>query len=270
MSATSWGTGDLVRAVGVEDRAPATMPFDPGYDPVTLESHLDQSAHLMLWLKLSMASWLLADPPATARKLAGAHRHGVPVTAGGGPFEIAAATGRLPEYLDLCAGLGFAGIEAGEGFTDLDLDPADVVAMASARGLAVQYEIGKKRDGPFTARHVAEHLRTGQRWLDAGAHRLVVEARESATGVGLFDADGHLDATLAERFAEAFGLTAVCFEAPTKQSQFAFLDHFGPEVVLGNVRLEELLRVECYRRGLHADSFERRGLASSEARLSRP
>jgi phosphosulfolactate synthase len=33
------------------------------------------------------------------------------------------------------------------------------------------------------------------------------------------------------------------------------LDHFGREVHLCNVRLEELLRVEIYRRGLHSDAF---------------
>jgi len=38
-------------------------------------------------------------------------------------------------------------------------------------------------------------------------------------------------------------------------SQFALLDHFGHAVQLCNVRLEELLRVEIYRRGLHADAF---------------
>jgi phosphosulfolactate synthase len=45
------------------------------------------------------------------------------------------------------------------------------------------------------------------------------------------------------------------FEAPNKPSQFAMLQHFGREVHLCNVRLEELLRVEIYRRGLHSDAF---------------
>ena len=49
--------------------------------------------------------------------------------------------------------------------------------------------------------------------------------------------------------------TSLTYEAPTKPSQFALLDHFGPEVRLCNVRLEELLRVEIYRRGLHSDAF---------------
>ncbi len=50
------------------------------------------------------------------------------------------------------------------------------------------------------------------------------------------------------------------FEAPIKSSQFAFLDHFGPRVKLCNVRLEEVLRVEIYRRGLHSDAFAKENL----------
>ena len=37
-------------------------------------------------------------------------------------------------------------------------------------------------------------------------------------------------------------------------------DHFGPLVQMSNVRLEELLRVEIYRRGLHSDAFEHENL----------
>ena len=66
---------------------------------------------------------------------------------------------------------------------------------------------------------------------------------------------GDFNGALADRFASEFGLDMVTFEAPNKPSQFALLDHFGPEVRLCNVRLEELLRVEIYRRGLHSDAF---------------
>jgi phosphosulfolactate synthase len=90
--------------------------------------------------------------------------------------------------------------------------------------------------------------------------RLVVEARESAQDVGLFTAPGEFDPAQAERIADAFGLETVLFEAPNKASQFAMIDHFGPEVQLGNVRLEEVLRVEIYRRGLHSDAFGRENL----------
>jgi phosphosulfolactate synthase len=253
-------TKDYLKRIGVADLPPLTSPFDPGYDPVTLESHLDQSGCLMSILKISMACWLIAKESAIRRKIASAQAHGVPTVTGGGPFEIAVAQGALDPYLDLCADIGVTRIECGEGFTELSLAPSDVVRLARSRGLDVQFELGKKHGGAFGSAVVDELVKQGQRWLDAGAVQLVVEARESARGVGLFDDQGNFNAAFADRFARAFGLAAVTFEAPDKPSQFAMLDHFGNEVRLCNVRLEELLRVEIYRRGLHSDAFGKANL----------
>ncbi len=203
-------TKDYLVAIGVPEIAPSISPFDPGYDPVTLESHLDQSAHLISILKI--------------------------------------------------ADIGVTRIECGEGFTEMTLKAADVVKMASERGLDVQFELGKKHTGAFTEDGVTQLIEQGRRWLDAGALQLVVEARESAKEVGLFDDKGNLHCGYADRFAKAFGLDTVMFEAPNKASQFALLNHLGREVHLCNVRLEELLRVEIYRRGLHSDAFARENL----------
>jgi phosphosulfolactate synthase len=248
-------TKEYLRLIGVPPLAPATSPFDPGYDPVTVESHLSQSAHLISILKISMACWIVADEGATRAKLAAAKKYGVATVTGGGPFEIAVAQGQLPAYLDLCADIGVNRIECGEGFTDLTLTPQQVAAMAAERGLDIQFELGKKHGGAFTSSVTDELIEQGKRWLGVGAKELVVEARESAQGVGLFDDAGNFNAGLAERFVEAFGFATVMFEAPNKASQFTLLNHFGPEVHLCNVRLEELLRVEIYRRGVHSDAF---------------
>jgi phosphosulfolactate synthase len=251
---------DYLRSIRVIDLPPRTSPFDPGYDPVTLEGHLGQSGHLMSVLKISMACWQVADEGATRRKVQAARRAGVKTCTGGGPFEVAATFGKLSEYLDLCADIGFDGIEAGEGFTDQSLDPSRIAKLAADRGLALQYEAGKKHGGTFTADVVAALLDEGQRWLDVGARSIVIEGRESAQNVGLFDAHGNVNAAFAERFVEAWGFDRVVFEAPNKPSQFALLNHFGPHVQMSNVRLEELLRVEIYRRGLHSDAFARENL----------
>jgi phosphosulfolactate synthase len=256
----NYHTADYLRRIGVSPIPPCLSPFDPGYDPQTLEGHLEQSSHLIAILKISMACWLVANEAATRRKIAAAKKHNVPTVTGGGPFEIAVAQGELPAYLDLCADIGVTRIECGEGFTDMPLPAADVVRMADGRGLEVQFELGKKHTGAFTADVVRELIEQGRRWLDAGAVQLVVEARESARGVGLFDEAGRFHPAYADRFADAFGLRTVVFEAPNKPSQFALLDHFGPEVHLCNVRLEEILRVEIYRRGLHSDAFARSNL----------
>jgi len=69
-------SGYLTR-IGVPEIEPATSPFDPGYDPVTVESHLAQSHHLISIFKISMACWIIADEAATRAKFAAAKRHGV-------------------------------------------------------------------------------------------------------------------------------------------------------------------------------------------------
>lgn len=253
-------SSDYLDLIGVPHLPPRTSPFDPGYDPLTVESHLEQSHHLMSVLKISMACWQIADESATRRKVKAARRHGVPVCTGGGPFEIASTFGTLPEFLDLCADIGVTRIEAGEGFTDQQLNPREIIRLAAERGLEVQYEAGKKHEGAFTANVVEALVARGHRWLDAGAKVVVVEGRESAQDIGLFDDMGRLNAAFGERFVVAYGMDQVVFEAPNKPSQFALLNHFGPAVQLSNVRLEELLRVEIYRRGLHSDAFQHRNL----------
>ena len=263
-------TADYLRRIGVPNIAPLTSPFDPGYDPVTLESHLEQSGHLISILKISMACWQIANEASTRAKIAAAKRCGVPTVTGGGPFEVAVAQGELTAYLDLCADLGVTRIESGEGFTEMPLGAPHVVALAQERGLDVQFELGKKHGGAFTEDVVAGLIEQGRRWLEAGAVQLVVEARESAQGVGLFDENGLLNPAFADRFVRAFGLPVLVFEAPNKLSQFALLDHFGREVQLCNVRLEELLRVEIYRRGLHSDAFANDRLRPTRPSVSEP
>src|SRR2546422_6507921 len=82
------GSWEYLHYIGVPDLPPCTSPFDPGYDPATLESHLEQSSHLMSILKVSMACWMVAKESATRQKVAAAKRHQVPTVTGGGPFEI--------------------------------------------------------------------------------------------------------------------------------------------------------------------------------------
>ena len=138
--------------IGVERLLPLTSPFDPGYDPATVESHLAQSAHLMASLKISMSCWMIASESATRAKIAASRAAGVPAVAGGGPFEIAVAQGALEPYLDLCAEMGFDRIECASGFTTMPVPAVRAVEMARERGLSVQFELGQKHDGSFTAR----------------------------------------------------------------------------------------------------------------------
>ena len=88
-----WRTRDYLTLIGVPPVAPSTSVFDPGYDPITLQGHLQQSSHLISILKISMACWLVADECATRQKIALARAHEIATVTGGGPFEIAVAQG---------------------------------------------------------------------------------------------------------------------------------------------------------------------------------
>ena len=173
-------------------------------------------------------------------------------------FGIDRPSDRLDEHTEDARSAQFIDrIEAGEGFTKLRRTPREYVALAGSFGLTVQMELGDKHAGAFTPAIVQELIATGSTWLDAGAKQIVVEARESAQTVGLFDDSGRLNFDAAEAFAGAFGMDRTIFEAPNKRSQFDFLTHFGNTVNLSNVRIEEVLRVEIYRRGLHSDAYAR-------------
>ena len=181
------GFDHYLRELGVAELPVASCPFDPGIAPAVLESHLAQSAHLILSLKISMSCWMVADAAATRHELAAAAA-GVATSAGGGPYEIAVAQGKLSEYLDLCADVGFDAIECGSGFTDAGMPPAQAAEMIRQRGLVFDYELGDKHGGEFDSERLSELIDEGHRWLEAGARRLVIEASESASAVGMFDA----------------------------------------------------------------------------------
>jgi phosphosulfolactate synthase len=247
---------DYLNRMGVASPPPSTYAFDPGYSSSTVQAHLFQSGHLLCGVKLSMATWQVAAGAAVAEKIASIHGAGLPVIAGGGAFEISSFYDVISDYFALCASTGFDWVEVGEGFAASIDSPAALVGLAGQFGLRLQYELGSKFRGPIEGSIVA--CSQIKEWLSAGANQIVVEAREDAVGVGLFDGHGVLNYRLADDLLRSVehDFRLLQFEAPTKKSQFALMEHFGPEVVLGNVRLEEILRVEVFRRGLHPQAFQ--------------
>ena len=123
--------------------------------------------------------------------------------------------------------------------------------MAHARGLG-----GYGLDGHFGGQETLERLiDQGNRWLNAGAVQIAAPAGDFERGTGFFDALGHFKPAWADRLVRAFGLEMMTFAAPDPCTQFALLQHFGRDVHLCDVRLEDLLNVESFRRGLHSASF---------------
>jgi len=208
-------------------------------------------------LKLSTACWLMAREASTRTKIADVHARNIPVVTSGETFEVAVVHGALPEFLDLCVEFGVARIECSEDCVPRHLSPQEVIKMINERGMEVQFGIRRNRGRAMTLRSWKGFVGRGQIWLDAGAKQVIVE---TTGGEGSADEAGLFQSALTDRLATVFGLDTLIFQASSRASQFAILDQFGPRAQLSNVRLDEVLRVEGYRRGLNSDPFARSNL----------
>jgi len=94
-----------------------------------------------------------------------------------------------------------------------------------------------------------------QEELDAGAWKVITEAREGGTA-GIFDSAGGVRTDLIAEIAMAVGPANVVFEAPTKAAQAWFIKTFGPSVNLGNIPPDEVIPLETLRRGLRGDTLK--------------
>ena len=89
--------------------------------------------------------------------------------------------------------------------------------------------------------------------LDAGAWKVIAEARESGS-VGIFRHDGEVRMGLIDEIVHAIPHEKILFEAPRKDQQVWFVRRFGPDVNLGNIIPEEVLSLETIRVGLRSDT----------------
>jgi phosphosulfolactate synthase len=95
-----------------------------------------------------------------------------------------------------------------------------------------------------------------KRDLDAGAWKVIAEARESGTA-GIYRADGEVRTGLIDEIAHAIDPQRLIFEAPLRQQQVWLLKRFGTECNLGNIAPDDVLPLETLRLGLRADTVER-------------
>jgi phosphosulfolactate synthase len=187
-------------------------------------------------------------------KLARYRHHGVPVVLGGTLTEIALRDGRLDGLVAWCRELRIEHVEVSDGTIALDPDRKREVITRLARDFTVFSEVGSKDD---------EHIMAPYRWveaieaeLDAGAWKVVAEARESGTA-GIFRASGEVRMGLIDEIAHAIDPDRILFEAPQRAQQTWFIKRFGREVNLGNIAPADVLSLETLRLGLRSDTMER-------------
>ena len=139
----------------------------------------------------------------------------------------------------------------------LDIEPqriCELIVEARESGLVPYCEVGRKLSKRDL--EASEYNAQLKQFLEAGAEKVIVEARESGASVGLMDDRGDVQLERMQAALAGVATDRVIFEAPRKSQQIFFLREFGPETSLGNIAPTDVISVETLRRGLRGDTVE--------------
>jgi phosphosulfolactate synthase len=186
-----------------------------------------------------------------AAKLEHFAAHGIPAMFGGTLTELALAQGRLDQLIAWLHELGLEHIEVSDGTITIEHERKLELIERLAKEFVVLSEVGSKDDTRIMAPF--RWVEQIQSELDAGAWKVIAEARESGS-VGIFRHDGEVRMGLIDEIVHAIPPDRILFEAPRKDQQVWFIRRFGPDVNLGNIVAEEVLSLETMRVGLRSDT----------------
>jgi len=244
-----------------------TMVIDIGYNPAMVESVLDLYGHLIDIVKLTELH-LTSPVDQIKRKIDMYRAKGVGVQPGGIVIELARLQRREQHVLGRLRELGFDHIEVSSSSTsqrEADIEKA-FVADVRKMGFTVIGEVGKKfHTGDKTRKSdteldQAETVREFEILLAGGAAKVYWEGHVLRRIMGDSAADilaRYPQGTDQVRaVVDKVGAANIIFEVSSmipyvqrRAQQFWLVRQFGPEVNIGNVRLEEVQFLEHVRLG---------------------
>jgi phosphosulfolactate synthase len=232
-----------------------TMIMDKGIGLNAFEDMLETSAPYIDLIKFGFGTSPLYPLKLLERKIELARAHDLIVYPGGTFLEVAVAKQELPAFFEMIRRVGFSGLEVSDGTIDMSRSLRnDLIERGREMGLFVVTEYGKKAHGSTI--EIDSLFNTIHQDIEYGAEIIIVEARESGCGVGLFDDRGDCrEDTLTDIIERLHNLDRIMWEAPLKHQQVQLLNVLGSSVNLGNISSDEILSLECLRRGLRADTF---------------
>ena len=227
-----------------------TYARDRGMGLKTLEAALESSSEYIDILKLAGFAARLQSRELIRRKVAMCRQANVEVGLGGAIFEIALLQGptAVVSFLEEARDLGIVYVEVCRAIAIAPVSHLlDLTALASEYGLKPIAEVGVAYGiSPDEKVFVDETklLGTMRRFLDAGAHKILLES-EGITE-SRHKADYRWD--VISKVANAFPLESTMFEADDPEVYTRYIRDYGPEVNLF-VDISRVLPLEAARRG---------------------
>jgi phosphosulfolactate synthase len=237
------------RAVGLN------VVIDKSLGMRALADLLDTASEAIDQFKFAFGTSVALDEKMVRDKIALLRNYNIDVYPGGTLCEVAIVQGVVPQFLKQARALGFTMIEVSDGTIHLSAaDRADVIQRTLDAGLGVITEVGKK--DPRHQLGVGRMQTQINADLEQGASYVVIEARESGKGVGIFDAAGAVDQDELDALISGLAhLERIIWEAPQTAQQAYLIHRFGPEVNLGNIPPLDVLALEALRMGMRFETL---------------
>jgi phosphosulfolactate synthase len=177
---------------------------------------------------------------------------GMKVYLGGTLLEAFVVRNKFDDYLKCISDLGLNCAEVSDGSITLDHEKKCDIIHKLSREFTVVSEVGSKEEGVII--HPARWISMMQSELEAGAMKVIAEARESGT-VGIFHKNGSAHTLLINRIVNKVKIENIIWETPQKSQQVYFIKLFGANVNLGNIGPDDVIPLETLRLGLRGDTF---------------
>ena len=227
-----------------------TMVMDKGISLRQAEDFLETSAPFVDFVKLGFGTSIISKNVKEKIKLY--KNAGIKVYVGGTLFEAFVIRNKFDDYLKYIADLGLDCAEVSDGSIELDHEQKCEYISTLAKDYTVLIEVGSKEEGVII--HPARWIKMMQNELDAGAFKVIAEARESGN-VGIFHKNGSAHSMLITRIVNKIKIENIIWETPQKSQQVYFLKLFGCNVNVGNIGVDDVIPLETLRIGLRGDTF---------------
>ncbi|MEH7548582.1 phosphosulfolactate synthase [Bacillus sp. AFS076308] len=171
---------------------------------------------------------------------------------GGTLFEKCYYQNKIPEYLAYLSSLGINWLEISNGTLDIPLQERLQLISQIKDDFHVIAEVGSKDCN--NEMPISDWKKEIQLLLDAGCEYVITEGRDSGTS-GIYEKCGTVKSNLVHELLKDLDTRKIIFEAPSAKHQMYFIKEIGPNVNLGNVKLQDVLVLESQRRGLRSETF---------------
>jgi len=231
-------------------RTGITEIMDIGTPTNLFKDYLSDFHHSIDFIKFGIGSALIT--PNLTEKIKLAKDFQIEVWFGGTLFEKFYSQNQLNAYIDFLHQNEINWVEVSSG--TVDKTPDDILKCVEKlkEDFHVVAEVGSKDTTKIMS--PSQWVSEIKNLLALNCDYVILEGRESATA-GMYRQTGEIREGLIADIILQVDQGRLIFEAPTTASQYHFIRQFGANVNLGNIKLQDILKLESQRQALRNETF---------------